>query len=78
MFIGLWSDCCRPRALDCFVCMHSSDVSSYWIADQGYDGGLTTGSREAAEVALTELGRTAVYPSCWCGSGQKFKHCQGH
>ncbi len=33
----------------------------YYVAASARDYGLTTGSREAAEIALTELGRAAVY-----------------
>jgi hypothetical protein len=35
----------------------------YYVAASARDYGLTTGSREAAEIAITELGREAVYPS---------------
>lgn len=34
----------------------------YYVAAASRDYGLTTGSRDTAEVALTELGRKAVYP----------------
>jgi hypothetical protein len=35
----------------------------YYVAASSRDYGLTTGSRETSEIALTELGRSAVYPS---------------
>lgn len=34
----------------------------FYISAASRDYGLTTGSRESAEIALTELGRRAVYP----------------
>src|SRR5215218_8951144 len=34
----------------------------YYIAAASRDYGLTTGSRDTAEIALTDLGRSAVYP----------------
>jgi hypothetical protein len=34
----------------------------YYVSAASRDYGMTTGSRETAEIALTELGRRAVYP----------------
>jgi hypothetical protein len=41
----------------------------YYTAASSRDYGLTTGSRETAEIALTDLGRRAVYPPS--GEAQK-------
>src|SRR5688572_20310891 len=34
----------------------------YYVSAASRDYGLTTGSRETAEIALTDLGRRVVYP----------------
>lgn len=40
----------------------SSGANFFYIAAASRDYGLTTGSRDTKEIALTELGRKAVYP----------------
>jgi hypothetical protein len=47
----------------------ASGTTFYYVAASARDYGLTTGSRETAEIVLTELGRRAVYPPS--GEAQK-------
>jgi hypothetical protein len=47
----------------------ASGTSFYYTSASSRDYGLTTGSRETAEIALTDLGRQAVYPQS--GEAQK-------
>jgi hypothetical protein len=47
----------------------ASGTTFYYVAASARDYGLTVGSRETAEIALTELGRRAVYPPS--GEAQK-------
>jgi hypothetical protein len=44
----------------------------YYVAAASRDYGLTTGSRDTAEIALTELGRRAVYPQSGLAQTQAY------
>lgn len=44
----------------------------YYVAASSRDYGLTTGSRDTAEIALTDLGRRAVYPQSDTEEGQAY------
>jgi hypothetical protein len=44
----------------------------YYVSAASRDYGLTTGSRETAEISLTDLGRRAVYPESGAAQQQTY------
>jgi hypothetical protein len=51
-----------PSQVSSALGLGSMGGNFYYVAAASRDYGLTTGSRDTAEIALTELGRRAVYP----------------